>query len=71
MTQPERISKVLSRNTKGAGITAARLAKLAKVSPSNIYKRVSELRDAGFVIHKNYRTVNGKRMVYYRMPNAA
>lgn len=68
MAQLDRIAKVLSRNTKGAGISAAKLARLTKISPSNIYKRVSELQEEGFVIHKNYRNVNGKRLVHYRMP---
>jgi len=68
MAQLDRITNVLSRNNKGAGITAAKLARLAKVEPTNIYKRVSELRADGVVIHKNYRTINGKRMVHYRMP---
>lgn len=68
MAQLDRIVNVLSRNNKGSGISAARLAKLAKISPTNIYKRVSELRAGGMVIHKNYRVVNGKRMVHYRMP---
>jgi len=68
MAQLDRIVNVLSRNNKGSGISAARLANLAKISPTNIYKRVSELRAGGMVIHKNYRVVSGKRMVHYRMP---
>lgn len=71
MAQLDRITTVLARNTKGPGISASKLAKLAKISPTNIYKRVSELRAGGVVIHKNYRLVNGKRMVHYRMPTKA
>jgi hypothetical protein len=68
MAQLDRIATVLSRNTKGNGISASKLAKLTKIQPSNIYKRVSELQAEGFVIHKNYRVVNGKRLVHYIMP---
>lgn len=71
MVQLDRITNVLSRNNKGSGITASKLARLAKVSPSNIYKRVSDLRAEGVVIHKNYRTIDGRRLVHYRMPTAA
>lgn len=70
MPQLDRIYNILSRNQK-SGITAARLAKLAKVAPSNIYKRVSDLRASGFKIDRNYKTVRGRRMVVYSMKAAA
>lgn len=70
MAQLDRIHTILTRNKK-TGITAARLAKLAKISPSNIYKRVSDLRASGHKIDRNYKVVKGRRMVYYRMHQAA
>ena len=70
MAQLDRIYNILNRNTKG-GITAARLAKLAKIAPSNIYKRVSDLRASGLKIDRSYKMVKGRRMVYYNMKAAA
>lgn len=67
MTQIDRIVKNLSENNKGAGITAAKLAKLAKVSTETVYKRVSDLRREGFTIYSNKRDVKGKRVVHYRL----
>lgn len=67
MSQLTRIAKALRSNNTGAGITAAKVAKLAGVPKDTVYKRVSDLRLLeGRTIYSNYRTVNGKRKMYYR-----
>lgn len=67
MSHLSRIAKVLRSNTKGAGITAGRLAQLTGLSKDAVYKRVSDLRNVeGKTIYSNYRTVNGKRKMFYR-----
>ena len=68
MSQLTRVAKHLRRNTDGAGITAARLAKLAGVPRDSVYKRVYDLRvNEGKEIYSNYRNVNGKRKMFYRI----
>ena len=67
MTQIAKIAQVLSKHNDGAGITPDRIAKLAKVSRDAVYKRVSDLRNEGTTIYSNYRTVKGKRQLFYRM----
>lgn len=68
MSQLTRVAKHLRRNTNGAGISAARLAKLAGVPRDSVYKRVYDLRvNEGKEIYSNYRTVNGKRKMFYRI----
>jgi predicted transcriptional regulator len=67
MSQLTRIAKVLRRNNTGTGITPRHVAKLANVPVENVYKRVSDLRILeGRQIYSNYRTVNGKRKMFYR-----
>lgn len=66
MTQCEKIANVLRKNTKGAGITPARIAQLARVSRDAVYRRVSELRSDGMQIFTNSRKVDGKKQTYYR-----
>lgn len=67
MSQLTRIAKVLRRNNTGAGITPRQVAKAANVPLENVYKRVSDLRlIEGRQIFSNYRTVNGKRKMFYR-----
>jgi len=67
MSHLSRVAKVLHRNTKGAGITAGRLAQLSGLSKNAVYKRVYDLRTLeGKTIYSNYRTVNGKRKMFYR-----
>ena len=67
MSHLSRVAKVLRRNTKGAGITAGRLAQLAGLSKNAVYKRVYDLRAVeGKTIYSNYRNVNGKRKMFYR-----
>lgn len=68
MSQLTRVAKHLRRNTDGAGISAARLAKLAGVPRDSVYKRVYDLRvNEGKEIYSNYRNVNGKRKMFYRI----
>lgn len=67
MSQIDRIATVLAKNTKGAGVTVAQIAKQARVSKDTVYKRVSDLRGEGYAIYSNYRTVKGERKLFYRM----
>lgn len=67
MSHLSRVAKVLRANTKGAGITAGRLAQLSGLSKTAVYKRVSDLRNVeGHRIYSNYRNVNGQRKMFYR-----
>lgn len=67
MSHLSRVAKVLRTNSKGAGITAGRLAQLAGLSKDAVYKRVSDLRNVeGKTIYSNYRMVNGTRKMFYR-----
>ena len=53
MSHLSRVAKVLRSNSKGAGITAGRLAQLAGLSKDAVYKRVSDLRNVeGKTIYK-------------------
>jgi biotin operon repressor len=67
MSQIDKMVKVLAKNNKGSGITVAKIAKLARMPRENVAKRVYDLRAEGFQIYSNYRKVNGKRKLYYRM----
>lgn len=68
MSQLTKVAKHLRRNSTGAGITVAKLAKLAGVPKQNVYKRIYDLRTLeGKTIYSNYRTVNGERKMYYRI----
>ena len=64
-TQIEKIETVLRKYNKGAGITASRVANLAKVPYEAVSKRVSDLRET-YTIYTNYRNVDGKRTAFYR-----
>jgi predicted transcriptional regulator len=67
MSQLSKVAKVLRQNTKGAGITVAQIARLAGVPKTSVSKRVYDLRTLeGKTIYSNYRTVNGKRKMFYR-----
>ena len=67
MSQLSKVAKVLRANTKGAGITVAQIARLTGVPKDSVRKRVSDLRNLeGKTIYSNYRTVNGKRKMFYR-----
>lgn len=68
MSQLSKVAKHLRRHNTGAGVTAAKLAKLSGVPKSNVYKRIYDLRTIeGKAIYSNYRTVNGQRKMYYRI----
>lgn len=68
MSHLSRVAKVLRQNSKGAGITAGRLAQLSGLSKDAVYKRVSDLRNVeGKTIYSNYRNVNGTRKMFYRI----
>lgn len=68
MSQLTKVAKHLRRNSTGAGITVAKLAKLAGVPKQNVYKRIYDLRTLeGKTIYSNYRMVNGERKMYYRI----
>jgi hypothetical protein len=63
-TQLQRVENVLRRNKRG--VTAARLASLTKIAPSNIYKRVSELSES-VAVAKTRKVVDGKRTLVYQL----
>lgn len=65
-SQIEKIETALATHNAGPGITVAAIAKLAGVSKDAVYKRVADLRE-DYTIYSNYRTVNGKRKLFYRM----
>ena len=65
-TQIEKIETALRKNSKGAGITAANVARMAKVPYEAVAKRVSDLREF-YTIYSNYRNVDGKRTLFYRL----
>jgi len=68
MSHLSRVAKALRRNSKGAGVTAGRLAQLTGLSKDAVYKRVSDLRNVeGKTIYSNYRNVNGTRKMFYRI----
>jgi len=68
MSHLSRVAKHLRRNTSGPGVTPGRLAFLAGIPKDAVYRRVSDLRVIeGKEIYSNYRTVNGKRKMYYRI----
>ena len=68
MSQLSRVAKVLRKHSHGAGVTVAKVAELAGVSKSTVYKRVADLRqEPGRVIYSNYRMVNGQRKLHYRI----
>ena len=68
MSQLSKVAKVLRQNNKGAGITVAQITRLTGVPKSSVSKRVYDLRTVeGKTIYSNFRTVNGKRKMYYRI----
>lgn len=68
MSQLSRVAKHLKSNRRGPGITAGRLAFLAGIPKTAVYRRIYDLRT---VIKKdvqsNWREVNGKRRMFYRL----
>jgi DNA-binding Lrp family transcriptional regulator len=68
MSQLSKVAKALRNNNTGAGITVAQIAKMTGAPKESVYKRVSDLRvNEGKEIYSNYRTVGGKRKLYYRI----
>ena len=65
-TQMEKIETVLRKYNTGAGITADRIASIARVPRENVSKRVSDLREF-YTIYSNTRLVNGVKTVFYRL----
>lgn len=66
-SQTDRILTTLYENTDTPGISAKRLAKLAKVAQDAVSKRIFDLRNEGFDIFTNYRNVKGNRTAFYRL----
>ena len=66
-TQIEKIETVLAKYNTGAGVTADKIASMARVPRENVSKRVYDLREWGYTIYTNWRTTNGKRTAYYRL----
>ena len=64
-TQIEKIENVLRRYNTGAGVTADKVAALARVPREAVSKRDSDLREC-YTIYTNYRNVDGKRTAFYR-----
>ena len=65
-TQMEKIETALLNNTKGAGITAESIARMARVPYEAVAKRVHDLREY-YTIYTNFRMVDGKRTLFYRL----
>ena len=65
-TQMEKIETVLRKYNTGAGITADRIAKIARVPRENVAKRVSDLREF-YTIYSNTRLVDGVKTLFYRL----
>lgn len=67
MSQLSKVAKALRRNTE-RGVTASQIAKFAGAPVDSVYKRIYDLRvNEGKTIYSNYRTVNGKRKMFYRI----
>jgi hypothetical protein len=64
-SQIEKIENVLRKYNTGAGVTADKVASLARVPRENVSKRVYDLREY-YTIYTNYRDVNGRRTAFYR-----
>jgi len=63
MTRKEQVYKVLSKNTKGPGITARQIAKKTGMVYGSVTKRISELRALGEPIFTNV----SRNKTYYRL----
>lgn len=69
VSQYERVHKVLSKSNKTPGVTPKQVAKLAKVPLETVYKRVHDMRVSGVNVYTNFRKVNGRNVMYYRVAN--
>ena len=65
-TQIEKIETALMNHSTGPGVTVSAIAKMAGVTKNTVYKRVADLREH-YTIYSNYRNVNGKRKLFYRL----
>lgn len=66
LPQITKIENALLRHNTGPGITAAAIARIARVPYEAVSKRVSDLREH-YTIYTNYRKVDGKRTAFYRL----
>ena len=57
-----------TKSDKMIGITAASIARMARVPYEAVAKRVYDLREH-YTIYTNWRKVNGKRTAFYRLAN--
>lgn len=64
-TQIEKIETALRKHSKD-GVSVTNLARMARVSKDAVYKRVYDLRES-YKIFSNYRNVNGKKTLFYRL----
>ena len=68
MTQLSKVAKVLRRNTRLPGVTAAQISRQTGLARDAVYRRVYDLRvNEGKTIYSNIRNVNGVRKMYYRL----
>lgn len=69
MSQLTKVAKHLRANSKtGPGITARKLASLARCPVTSVHKRIYDLRvNEGKEIYTNSRIVNGQRKYFYRI----
>lgn len=65
-TQIEKIETALLNHNTGPGVTAAAIARMARVPYEAVAKRVHDLREH-YTIYTNWRNVNGKRTAFYRL----
>lgn len=66
MAYIDRVFNYLSKRPASPGVTASRIASDTKVPRKTVMNRIYDLRDEGFRIYSNKRTVNGKTKIYYR-----
>lgn len=66
MAQIDRVANYLAKNNTGRGVTASRVASDTKVPRDSVMKRIYDLRQEGYTIYSNVRTVQGKRKTFYR-----
>ena len=64
-SQIEKIENVLRKYNTGPGVTANKIASVARVPRENVAKRIADLREE-YNIYTNYRNVDGKRTAFYR-----
>lgn len=71
MSQIEKIANYLMRNDTYPGVTASKIASDTKVPRDSVIKRISDLRNEGYTIFSNKKTLkNGRTALYYRYYSA-